>query len=143
MKKLLIISALIISSAIQAKDVYEAIAIVESQGNDNAVGDKGKAIGRYQLWEVYVLDVNRISKKKYCSDDRKDPAKSLEMVKIYTGYYCERYTRLTGKEATAETIARVHNGGPNGWKKQATDKYWNKIKREMETCLPKNRKKSI
>jgi hypothetical protein len=28
---------------------------------------------------------------------------------------------------TPEKIARMHNGGPNGWKISATDKYWDKV----------------
>ena len=28
-----------------------------------------------------------------------------------------------------ETLARVHNGGPNGYYLKSTDKYWEKFKR--------------
>ena len=36
-----------------------------------------------------------------------------------------------GHKATAEDIARIHNGGLNGFKKQATEKYWVKVKAEL------------
>ena len=36
-----------------------------------------------------------------------------------------------GRYATAEDIARIHNGGPNGYKKDATDSYWNKVKSKL------------
>lgn len=110
---------------------YEALRAVESSGRVEAVGDGGKAVGLYQIHPEYVEDVNRISGKKYKLEDRCDPEKSLEMVKIYLSHYCKRYERLTGKRATFQVAARIHNGGPNGWKKPATLKYWKKIQQEI------------
>lgn len=133
MKKKSVIIALlaIATAAVQAADLFTAIATVESNGNDYAVGDRGRAIGRYQLWKVYVDDVNRIAGTSYTYADRTDPEKALQMVKIYIGHYAARYERLTGKTATDEVKARLHNGGPNGYKKGATIAYWNKVKKEM------------
>lgn len=137
MKKILAIALVAIAAfAATAKDLYEAIATVESNGNDYAIGDNGNAVGRYQIWKVYVDDVNRICKlnglkRRYTYADRTNPEKSLEMVKLYTWFYAKRYERLTGKKATAEIKARIHNGGLNGWKKTATVKYWHKVKKEM------------
>lgn len=137
MKKIIAIGLVAIAAvSASAKDLYEAIATVESNGNDYAIGDNGNAVGRYQIWKIYVDDVNRIckllrNKKQYTYADRTNPVKSLEMVKIYTWFYAKRYERLTGKKATDEIKARIHNGGLNGWKKTATIKYWNKVKREM------------
>ena len=47
--------------------------------------------------------------------------------------YMNRYAteaRL-GRKPTNEDIARIHNGGPNGYKKESTLKYWKKV----EKCL--------
>ena len=137
MKKALAIAlATMAAVTASAKDIYAAIATVESNGNDYAIGDNGNAVCRYQIWKIYVDDVNRICKlkrfkKRYAYADRTNPVKSLEMVKIYTWFYAKRYERLTGNKATAEIIARIHNGGLNGWKKTATVKYWHKVKKEM------------
>jgi len=30
--------------------------------------------------------------------------------------------------ATLETLARNYNGGPRGWQKAATEKYWQRVK---------------
>jgi hypothetical protein len=30
-----------------------------------------------------------------------------------------------------EDAARIWNGGPNGWKKKATDSYWQKVARAL------------
>lgn len=128
------ILALLTASAIQlpAADIYEAIAYEESRGIDCAIGDDGEALGRYQLHRIYVDDVNRIAKTNYTYDDRLDAEKSLTMVKIYLDYYGKRYTALTGKPVTDEVMARIHNGGPDGFRKQSTVEYWNRVKESME-----------
>lgn len=118
--------------------LLKAMMQVESRGNSGVKGDYSKklkeyrAIGVYQIWKSYVDDVNRISKdKKFTYQDRYDKKKSEEMVKIYLEYYGKRYERLTGKKVTDEILAKIHNGGPNGWKNKNTDKYWLKVKKEM------------
>lgn len=59
--------------------------------------------------------------------------------------YMRRYATLSrlGRNATDVDIARIHNGGPNGWRLGDTLGYWNRISqamREIEsgmtgTCL--------
>jgi hypothetical protein len=39
--------------------------------------------------------------------------------------------RYAPKGASDEVLARIHNGGPKGYKKTATVKYWNKVKKEL------------
>ena len=125
-------------------EVVPAIATVESGGNPSAKGDKNKktgrydAIGMYQLHTEYVRDVNRIIKllkmsiKPYRMADRLNPYASRQMVKFYLYHYGSRYRLDTGKEPTAEVLARIHNGGPLGYKKKATEKYWLKVKAVMD-----------
>ena len=31
----------------------------------------------------------------------------------------------------SEAIARIHNGGPMGWRKESTKPYWEKVKKAM------------
>ena len=100
-----------------------ALERVESGGRADAIGDSGRAVGILQIWPEYVQDVNRISGKTYRLSDRYIPAKSREMARIYLMHY--------GKTKTMEQTARIHNGGPNGYKKPATLKYWAKVKREL------------
>ena len=119
MKKLLILLLFIIND-IYAYDVYDAIKEVESGGDYKAIGDNGKAVGAYQINEIYVKDANRISGKSYTLEDRYDEKKSLEMVKIVTTYYGNYYKKKTGKKVTPEIIARIHNGGALGWNKSST-----------------------
>ena len=142
MKKLmltLVVSIMAVGAFAQemvSEKLLDAIAMQESRNNPNAKGDKrnGKymAIGAYQLWDIYVNDVNRFAKTRYTSDDRKNPEISREIVRKYLTYYGKRYERLTGKKATNEILARIHNGGPNGFKKPATDKYWGEIQHYLK-----------
>jgi soluble lytic murein transglycosylase-like protein len=112
--------------------ILNAIICVESSHNARAVGDNGKAVGLLQLHKIYVDDVNRIvGKKKYSYADRWNPQKSVEMTVIYLRHYGERYERLTEREATYEILARIHNGGPDGWEKPSTNKYWKKISQHL------------
>lgn len=112
--------------------LLNALVWVESSRNEKAVGDNGKAIGLLQLHKVYVDDVNRIiGKKKYSYADRWNPQKSIEMTVVYLKHYGRRYERLTGKKASYEILARIHNGGPDGWGKDKTSEYWSKVQRYL------------
>lgn len=133
MKKKLTAILLAVASMGYSYDVYEAIAEIESNTNDNAVNVKEDAVGRYQIRPIYVEDVNRISGMDFTLEDRKDPKRALEMVKIYTSHYGKIYTDRTGLPVTDEVIARIHNGG--SWKgavKECTEKYWRKVKTALD-----------
>ena len=100
-------------------DLLDAIEWVESKGDSNAVGDGGEAVGSFQIWEIYVDDCNRISHgKTFYYIDRYSRKESREMVTIYLKHY----------GGTFEEMARKHNGGPQGHKKESTKAYWEKIK---------------
>ena len=98
----------------------------------------------YQLTTRYVDDVNRIQKLKptggtagcemfqYSDVYNRDSAE--RMMLVYWTYYGDRYRRITGKQPTAEVLARIHNGGPSGWKRHATDGYWRKVSLKLENA---------
>lgn len=112
--------------------LLNALIWVESSRNEKAVGDNGKAVGLLQLHKIYVDDVNRIlGKKKYSYADRWNPQKSVEMAVVYLKHYGRRYERLTGKKASYEVLARIHNGGPDGWEKNKTSEYWSKVQSRL------------
>lgn len=102
---------------------------VESGGNNAAIGDNGNAVGCLQMWKICVDDVNRISGKHYTYKDRYDRQKSLEMAQIYLTHYGKHYEKKTGHKANMEVLARLFNGGPAGYKKKSTIKYWKKVER--------------
>ena len=108
-----------------------AIITVESGGDCGAVGDNGASVGPMQIQMCVVKDVNEYLRAPvFGSDDRRD----LEASKYMFGVYMNRYAtkKRLGREPTAEDVSRIWNGGPNGYKKEATVKYWNKVEKEME-----------
>lgn len=111
--------------------LLNAIRIVESGGNDNAVGDGGKAIGPYQIWRSYWKDALEHDPSIGGSYENCYERKYAErVVQAYMARYANE--RRLGHEPTFEDIARIHNGGPNGHRKRATIPYWNKVQRELE-----------
>ena len=122
------------------EDLLDAIEWVESGGDASAVGDNGNAIGSFQIWKIYVDDLNRIGRAKHTDkystfqpwryDDRKNRVLSRIMVREYLQHYATP-ARL-GHNLAFEDMARIHNGGPQGHKKESTLKYWVKVKERLE-----------
>ena len=109
-------------------DLIAAIIQVESSGDDNAVGDNGKAVGAFQIWEIMVDDCNRIAKSDtWTVDDRTNRAKSRAMFLTYSRHYAKHHSDWTN-----EGIARRWSGGPKGHKKAATEGYWVKVRTQLE-----------
>lgn len=111
--------------------LLEALIQVESQGNDNAVGDLNlthKAYGCLQIRQPYVDDVNRKLGTNYraqqCLGNRE---LSIFLFDAYMEIYATRLAM--GREPTNEDKARIHNGGPAGWKRSVTIPYWEKVKK--------------
>ena len=111
--------------------LLEAIRIVESGGNDNAVGDGGKAIGPYQIWRAYWKDALEYDPSIGGSYENCYERKYAErVVQAYMARYANE--RRLGHAPTEEDIARIHNGGPNGHRKKATVSYWEKVQKELK-----------
>ena len=103
-------------------DLLNAIEQIESGGNSNAVGDNGKAVGAYQIWPIMVKEVNRIlGKDRYCLKDRLDRNKSREMCRIFL-MNCKKGLSLPD-------LGRCWNGSYDGYKKESTKKYGEKIRK--------------
>jgi len=101
---------------------------VESGGDASATGDGGKAVGIAQIWPITVKDCNRIiGREEFTIADRLSPERFKQMFFIYTKHYCKAAGGWTDERA-----ARIWNGGPTGYKKQSTVKYWNNVKSYME-----------
>ena len=111
--------------------LLDAIEQVESGCNADAIGDNGNAIGSFQIWKIYVDDVNRIlGEDRYTYSDRMSRSLSRQMVRVYIDHYTTE--KRLKRESTLEDMARNHNGGPNGYKKECTKKYWIKVKRRLK-----------
>ena len=115
----------------------KALALVESGGNPEAIGDGGASWGKYQLQAAYVQDAsewglaNGVIAKPFKHEDALNPERA-ELI-IYC--YMKRYAtpKRLGRQPTMEDWTRIHNGGPNGYRKlEATQPHWNKVKKELE-----------
>lgn len=105
-------------------NLITALIIVESSGNDLAIGDGGKAIGPLQIHRAVVTDVNRITGSHFRHQDMTNRAQARAV--------CEAYLKHYGKGASTEQLARRWNGGPTGDRKTATEGYWRKVQKHLK-----------
>jgi hypothetical protein len=106
--------------------IIAILVSIESSGNDLAIGDGGAARGPLQIHKSVVEDVNRISGKSFQWRRMTNRAEATQVATIYLSHYATE-ARL-GHKPTSEDVARIWNGGPNGYKRTATDGYARKFK---------------
>jgi len=99
------------------RSLFDAIRLVESGGDDRAVGDGGRSRGPYQCGRAAWADGggNPVDYDRLVWDRA-----ACEAVMI--GYW-RRYGATTD-----EARARLWNGGPNWRTKPATAEYWRRVK---------------
>jgi hypothetical protein len=108
---------------IPKNNLIEAIMYVESRGDINAYNAKENAVGCLQIRPIMLREVNRLlGYNKYKLTDRWNKEKSIQMFNVIK----EHTTNPTD-----EKLARNWNGGWNGYKKQSTLKYWQKVKKQL------------
>jgi hypothetical protein len=107
-----------------------ALIAVESNGNDLARGRHGD-LGALQVRPCVVADVNRMAGTHFRWAEMTNRWAALGVFRIYTGRYCTE-ARL-GRPVTDQDLARVWNGGPNGWKRRKTVAYWKRVQARMGT----------
>jgi len=108
-----------------------AICQVESNCTEGAVGDGGKAIGPYQIWYAYWKDA--VEYDRSIGGSYRDclyKGYSEKIVRAYMARYAIQ--RRLGRPVTDQDRARIHNGGPNGYNKTATVKYWKKVQNVLK-----------
>lgn len=115
--------------------LVEALSEVESGNSDWAIGDKHlehPAYGRLQIRQPYVDDVNTRFGTTFKAQDCLGNANlSIVLYYLYMDIYAT--PERLGRPVTDEDKARIHNGGPNGWKMSATEDYWNRVKAVLNT----------
>jgi len=119
----------------EIRPLLNALAVVESNNNDAAVGDNGRAIGRYQIWEIYWHDA-----VEFCPSlkgEYKDVTQKEYAERVITAYLL-RYAKDSVENKDYEKLARIHNGGPKGYKKKATLKYWDRVEEKLNERVPCN-----
>lgn len=104
--------------------LISALMIVESSGNDQAIGDNGRALGPLQIHREVVLDVNRITGSHYRHQDMTN--------RVAARAVCQAYLEHYGRGKSLEDQARIWNGGPSGHKKAATVSYWRRVQKAIK-----------
>ena len=107
----------------------DAILQVETGGHPdpaNAVGDGGRSIGPLQISLACWMDaVEHTPSIGGVYADCKD----LDYAKKIFHSYLDRYAVFGDP---LEVLARIWNGGPNGFKKRATENYWGRVEAAMQ-----------
>jgi len=116
-------------------ELLDALRKVESgglkDGGRKATGDGGKAIGPFQIHKPYWED----SKVPGKHDDCRDPEYARKVVQAYW----KRYAPKALEAVDVESLARVHNGGPDGAKQECTLVFWRKVERELKAAREKRK----
>lgn len=114
---------------------------IESGGNNNAIGDGGRAVGCLQIHKIMVDDVNRITAYRkdikcdsFTYDDRYDEIFSRSMCIHYLNHYGpKRISKDNTELENLVILGRMWNAGPNGYKKKCTLPYARKIRKLYRT----------
>lgn len=128
-----IITLIFFAATVHAAEVsaplLKAIHQVETGGRLGAIkGDNGAALGPFQIHKAYWIDATQYDKKIGGSySNCADYAYSVKIVNAYMSRYAKKYIDANNSEA----IARIHNGGLNGYKNTNTLIYWSKVKKNL------------
>lgn len=110
---------------------------IESGGKPNLIGDrnlKQPAYGVLQIRQPYLDDINNFYKKDVdkivgrplVAKDMVNRGISIWATKKYLERWSSVFERRNGRKPTWEEMARIHNGGPNGYRKTSTLPYLKK-----------------
>jgi len=117
-----------LSAVISMTPLQDAIWEVETsqcQG-DCPMGDNGAATGPLQIHRACWEDVKRDG-ENYSDCGGLDY--SLEVFQRYMLRYATEKRLM--RKVTDQDRARIWNGGPNGWKKDSTIGYWEKVQNAL------------
>lgn len=99
---------------------------IESGGDDLAIGDDGLAYGCLQMHKAYVQDAAEYASEDWVHEDAFCRETSIDIFIAYASRYATE--ERIGRPVSLQDIARIHHGGPNGWKKESTKEYWKRAR---------------
>jgi hypothetical protein len=118
--------------------LIDALIEVESHGDDFAIGDKNlpnPAFGCLQIRLPVCIDVNQ----RFGTNIKPQDMLGNRQLSIHTfGNYMQIYATQTriGGPVTDEDRARIWNGGPNGYQRDSTLAYWDKVQQALGVVGP-------
>lgn len=126
---------------------FKILIVLEGTGGDpTIVGDQhlqNKAYGLFQIRKPYVEDVNNFYRdevlKKFgrlqTAKDMQDTDTATWYVKHYLNRWSSVFERKNGRKPEWYELARIHNGGPNGYKQRSTYLYLKRYFRVKDWML--------
>jgi hypothetical protein len=122
-KRLALLLALAASAhAAPPESFWRALHIVETSGRQGPIlGDNGRSLGPLQISRAYFTDSRVAGTYEQVVD--------LPFARRVVSAYLQRYAPKAWAAGDVETLARIHNGGPRGDRKQATINYGKKVLR--------------
>jgi len=101
---------------------WRALHLVETSGRQGPIlGDNGRSLGPLQISRAYFADSRVAGAYEQVVD--------LAFARRVVSAYLQRYAPAAWAAGDVETLARIHNGGPRGDRKQATINYGKKVLR--------------
>ena len=108
------------------RSFFNALAQVETGSSANpatAVGDSGRSLGPYQIGRQYWKDSGVTG--SYRSVSNKAYAERVMLA------YWQKHCPQALARRDYRTLARVHNGGPDGTQEKKTALYWQRVRQAM------------
>lgn len=114
-------------AAASVSDLLDAMQQVESGSRtavwSSVIGDAGRSLGPLQIQRSYWKDAGL--------PGRYDQVQGREYARRVAIAYWRRYSPGALARGDLQRLARIHNGGPAGWRYPATWSYWMKVKRHL------------
>jgi hypothetical protein len=105
------------------------IGQIESNNTDSVIGDGGRAYGRYQMHSVCVKGSGLEDLLGYTHKDMFDSSKAEHVFWAAMGVHSHTFAQRNGRYPSYEELARMWNGGPNGYQNKSTLKYLEKFRK--------------
>lgn len=100
---------------------FRAIHQVETGGRLGSIKGQRGELGPLQIRKAYWQDSRAAGKYEQCSD-------YVYSCRVVTAYL-NRYGRRFVLARDYESLARIHNGGLNGYRNPNTKKYWVRVRK--------------
>jgi len=105
----------------------DKIEQVESNGNEKAIGDNGKALGSLQIWKILVDDFNRLFGSKFKHTDVLNRKTSKCIAKGMLSYGAQKFKTKFCRYPNEIELAMMWNFNIyNGYKKR-NENYFKKL----------------
>jgi len=117
-------------SGFDPRPILDAIRAVETGSRtdaNTAVGDGGRALGAYQIHLSYWKDAVEHDPSLLANGETYGSVTNPQYAERVILAYWSRYA----VSWTHQELARIHNGGPSGRKRDSTKPYWNKVNQRL------------